>query len=300
METKKAPSWGHVVCCFIILIIFILTFGVNVNGLEATTEAASSSSEILPLKTNYASLLVIKESSEEENDIVTVVRTEIDYLVTTYESDIRFLAKVFSVNYEDLIDDLYNRYNEYYDEYGFVETNCGYLFDSNNSLLTYSTVQRGLVEYINDFIDRNPDKVSLRKESYTGSSTYVENMIIYFTKYVYTNVDTDIALSIGAAESGYYKVKYMLSVGNVYGGMSSSGLIHYSNIEYGVLSYVRLLSKNYFGKGLNTIYKIGYVYCPTYDENGYKIASPHWINLVTKARSYYSNKSKDVTAEDLV
>ena len=40
-------------------------------------------------------------------------------------------------------------------------------------------------------------------------SDYVEKLIMYCTG-IYSNVDTSIALSIGAAESGYYKVKYML------------------------------------------------------------------------------------------
>ena len=33
---------------------------------------------------------------------------------------------------------------------------------------------------------------------------------------IYTNVDQTLMLSIGAAESGYYKVKYMLKKNNVY------------------------------------------------------------------------------------
>lgn len=108
------------------------------------------------------------------------------------------------------------------------------------------------------------------------------------------------AVSIGAAESGYYKVTYMLKANNIFGGMSSNGLIKYKNIEYGVLSYVRLLSKNYYGKGLNTLESIGRVYCPAYDKNGQKVASSHWINLVSKAKEYYSGDDSDISIAMLV
>ena len=47
-------------------------------------------------------------------------------------------------------------------------------------------------------------------------------------------------------------------------------LIQHENIEIGVLKYVRLLSKNYYGKGLTTLNSIGRIYCPIINENGAK------------------------------
>ena len=58
-------------------------------------------------------------------------------------------------------------------------------------------------------------------------------LIQYFAD-IYDNVDKQTILGIGAAESGYYKVKYMLKNNNIYGGMSSKGLIRHNNIELGV------------------------------------------------------------------
>ena len=55
-----------------------------------------------------------------------------------------------------------------------------------------------------------------------------------------------------------------------------------------------MLSKNYYGKGLDTKEKIGRVYCPTFTENGEKVASSHWIGLVTKAMKYYDNTYEDI------
>ena len=134
---------------------------------------------------------------------------------------------------------------------------------------------------------------------YTGGPDYIIDLIKYFTT-IYDNVDFLTAVSIGAAESGYYKVTYMLKANNVFGGMSSKGLIKYKNIEYGVLSYIKLLSQNYYAKGLTTLESIGRVYCPSYNDNGEKVASSHWINLVTKAKDYYKDTDNYITLDMLV
>lgn len=133
---------------------------------------------------------------------------------------------------------------------------------------------------------------------YKGNAAYVENLIIYFSE-IYDNVDSKALLSIGAAESGYYKVKYMLKKNNVYGGMGSGGLIKYNNIEQGVLSYVRLMSKNYYGKGLTTLETIGQVYCPV-TENGVKKASSHWLKLVKNAGNKYKKYPDTIVFSELI
>ena len=92
----------------------------------------------------------------------------------------------------------------------------------------------------------------------------------------------------------------MLANNNIYGGMTyKQTLIKYKNIEYGVLSYIRLLSKNYFGKGLTTLESIGRVYNPTFDANGNKVANPYWLNLVNKTKLYYTDTAPEVTIEQL-
>ena len=70
--------------------------------------------------------------------------------------------------------------------------------------------------------------------------------------------------------------------------MSGGGLIKYKNIEYGILSYIKLLSDGYFGKGLTTVEDIGRVYNPTINENGVKIAKPSWVSKVNNALSEFT------------
>lgn len=308
METKKASkaSWKHIVCCIILLVIFVLTIGVHINA-EGFAEAsiAESSSDTIPLRTNNNGIVrYITDASKNEvilagpKEEVTVNVRDVEYYITEYADELEFFAKTFSVNYEDILEDLHKRYDESTQE--FESTNIGFLTNDANVLNVYPSVEYGIVEYFYDYIEKHPGKVNKKRVPYSGGAEYVENLIIYYTTHIYTNVDTSVALSIGAAESGYYKVKYMLKCNNVFGGMSSRGLIKYRNIEYGVLSYIRLLGNNYYGKGLNTIGKIGKVYCPTYDNFGNKIASKHWINLVNTAIKKYSKHELNNSIEVLV
>ena len=310
METNKASGlyWGNILvgAIFVIIFVTLMVMHANVEGLSLECPASAQGHvKELPLYDLESSNLTL-ETLASQNEVeagpkeeVTVERTELDSYITSYLDDIKFLCYTYSIGYEDFIGNLYDQYNEYHETYGFNENNVGYILNSDGSLKNYANVKYGLVEYINKYIDKNPKKKKTRKVNYTGNSTYVENLIRYYTS-IYTNVDTNMALSIGAAESGYYKVKGMLRAGNVYGGMSKGGLIHYDNIEIGVLSYIRLLSKSYFGKGLNTISEIGYRYCPTIDNNGNKIASPHWINLVTSAINKYKKLDNNISASDLL
>ena len=207
---------------------------------------------------------------------------------------LEFLAKTFGVDKDALVEDLIAVNSK--DR--FVPNNIGRLTDSDGSLKDYGSFEKGLIEYLYIFVKNNPKFVDNTYVPYRGGSDYVINLIKYFTQ-IYDNVDYLTAVSIGAAESGYYQVKYMLNENNVYGGMSSSGLIRHKTIEYGILSYIRMLSLYYYGKGLDTPEKIGRVYCPTYDTNGNKVASSHWLNLVSKAMAYYEDSTSVVNVTDL-
>ena len=301
METKKASrvAWKHLICCIVLLVIFVLTIGIHINAEGRTEDYLNESSDAtVPLR--YNSLNVLNYSirdidfrHNEQNEVelagpkkeVNSDILDIGNYITTYNDEINFFAKTFAVSYEDVLADMKERFDSR--KFEFEQNNIGFLLNKNGEVETYESVLYGLVEYFYDYVENNPEKVNKKRVPYTGDAKYVENLIIYFTTHIYTNVDTITALSIGAAESGYYKVKYMLKCNNVFGGMSSKGLIKYRNIEYGVLSYIRLLSKNYYGKGLDTLSKIGRKYCPSYDSFGNKIASPHWINLVSSAKKKY-------------
>ena len=307
METKKASkkAWKHVICCLILLIIFMLTVGVHINAGENADGIIADSSDTVPLRaSSFRRLVLLSYSEENEVELagpkeeVTVQLREVDRYITTYADEIEFFANTFGVDYEKVIKDLRKRYDD--SEQEFEPTNVGFLLNNKGKVKTFKSIEYGLVEYFYDYVDKHPREVNKKRVPYSGDAKYVENLIIYYTTHVYTNVDTATALSIGAAESGYYKVKYMLKANNVYGGMSSKGLIKYKNIEYGVLSYIRLLSRNYYGKGLDTIAEIGRKYCPKYDNFGNKTASPHWIKLVSTAMKKYKKYNFEIEAKDLV
>ena len=60
----------------------------------------------------------------------------------------------------------------------------------------------------------------------------------------------------------------------------------YENNDKGLQAFVNLLKNNYFGKGLNTIEKIGAKYCPVGASNDPKGVNQHWI---PKVNQYYNN-----------
>lgn len=308
MDTTKASKipWKHVICCLIILVIFVLTIGIHINAEGFSDDAiADSSSDTVPLRT-YSKIIDISPLSKK-NEVnlagpkkeVTVCDKNINDYITTYKADIEFLSNAFMVDSNEIINDLKEIYNKNNDK-DLDYTNIGFILNEDGSVKKYANVLYGLVEYFYDYVEKHPKKVNKKRIPYTGNAEYIEKLIIYFTKQVYTEVDTSIALSIGASESGYYKVKYMLRSNNVFGGMGKNGLIKYNNIEFGVLSYIRMLSKKYYGKGLTTIESIGRKYCPTYDSFGNKIASPHWISLVKTAMKKYNNYEYVIEANDLL
>ena len=306
METKKTSkvSWKLVACCFVLLVVFVLTVGTYIDeqNVDKTPSIAySEDSEVIPLvNSDYEELSTIQNEVKlagPKEEVVVQETNELDNYITTYKKDIEFLCKAFGVDYDLITQDLRNKYDSHE---GFETTNVGYLLDSKGKVKTFKNDLYGLVEYFYSYVKNNPKKVKNKRVPYKGSADYVEKLIIYFSEHIYTDVDTTTALSIGAAESGYYKVKYMLACNNVYGGMGSNGLIKYKNIEFGVLSYVRYLSRNYYSKGNTSLEGIGRVYCPTTDGNGNKIASPHWISLVKTAKNKYSKMNKNLSIEELV
>ena len=303
METFKTSkiSWKLVACCFVLLVVFVLTVGAYLDERSVNTDtsiAYSEDSEVIPLvNSNYSDISTIQNEVElagPKEEVVNVY--SIDSYITTYEEDIELLCKAFGVSKEDIISDL-KTINK---DKAFETTNVGQLLDSKGNVKTFKNDLYGLVEYFYSYVKNNPKKVNNKRVAYKGSADYVEKLIIYFSEHIYTDVDTTTALSIGAAESGYYKVKYMLACNNVYGGMGSKGLIKYKNIEFGVLSYVRYLSRNYYSKGNTSLEGIGRIYNPTTDSNGNKIASPHWISLIQTAKKRYSKYDFNLSIEDLV
>jgi hypothetical protein len=307
METFKTSkiSWKLVACCFVLLVVFVLTVGAYLDERSVDKNpsiAYSEDSEVIPLvNSNYNENISTVQNEVElagpKEEVANIY--SINSYITTYEEDIELLCKAFGVNKEDIISDLKERAKNNSDK-AFQTTNVGFLLDSKGNVKTFANDLYGLVEYFYSYVKNNPKKVNNKRVAYKGSADYVEKLIIYFSEHIYTDVDTTTALSIGAAESGYYKVKYMLACNNVYGGMGSNGLIKYKNIEFGVLSYVRYLSRNYYSKGITSLEGIGRIYNPTTDSNGNKIASPHWISMIQTAKKKYSKYDFNLSIEELV
>ena len=302
-KTVSNKALKHIICCFILLIIFVLTITkVNAQNESTLNVSGEQTEDVVPLRPQLnETLLELKRITIGETEIKLydnprIIEKDINYYIAQNEKELIFFSTMFGYNYDFIKQDIIKR-SEGIENIN--ETNIASLKNKNGELITYPTKEYGLVEYFYELVETNKKERTRKIESYSGNSDYVEKLIIYFSN-IYQNVDTDIALSIGAAESGYYTVKYMLGKNNVYGGMSNSGLIRHDNIELGILSYVKMLSKNYFGKGLTTPASIGRVYCPTTNEYGNRIASPHWINLVNTAKMKYSAYDKNISIDDIL
>jgi hypothetical protein len=307
MKFKIASNinWKQVLIAAVLLTIFTATIGTHIYAEGLKYDSSSSDTQIgdVPLTltvggTDIYNLEYLTSETVGPEEEVTVETNYLSMFMNEYASDVTLLCKTFGLKEEDVIKSLEKLYEENPDE--FEKTNVGYLRDKNGKIRVYDTAHYGLYMYLQNYTDEHPESVSKKTIQYTGNSKYVEMLIIYYTKNIFTNVDTDLALSIGAAESGYYTAKYMLRCNNVYGGMGSNGLIKYRSIEQGVYRYIRYLSNNYISKGLTTLPSIGRVYCPTTDVTGNRIASPHWIQLVTRALNHYNGSNYNITASDVL
>lgn len=95
-----------------------------------------------------------------------------------------------------------------------------------------------------------------------------------------------ITIAISKHETGNWTSKAFKNKNNFGGVMCNSGLKNYSTYEEGLTGFVNLLKNRYFDKGLDTIEKIGAVYCPVGASNDPTGVNQYWIPNVT---SYYNN-----------
>ena len=216
----------NIIFCTIILILFVIFGVINTNAEEVN----NNKDEVLPSNNIQLGYTYRKLISNKDKEIINN-----NNILDSKRSEITFFSKIFGYEYSDIYNDLKDINKENINEY-----NIGHLKDKSNNVITYPSFEYGLIEY---FYNLNSTKRIIKKTNYVpyeGSSEYVENLILYFSK-IYNNVDYKLLLSIGSAESGYYKVKYMLKSNNIYGGMGKNGLIKYNNIEIGTLTYVRMM-----------------------------------------------------------
>ncbi len=204
-------------------------------------------------------------------------------LVTIYINDnldtINFFADVFKIDKDTLVNQLKKDYQSI-------------------DLMNTDNLEYTLIEYLLALEDNNKELFDKTLDPCNDSKEYMIALIKYFSN-IYINVDFSIAAAIAQVESGY-TVQSMLNKNNIFGGMSRGSLIKYKNIEYGILSYIKLLSEGYFGKGLTTVEAIGRIYNPTFNENGIKIAKPSWVSKVNNALDNYRNTDINVSIADVL
>ena len=179
-----------------------------------------------------------------ENDLETFINDNLD----TFE----FYCNTFGISLENLKNEI-------------IKDNEGKTLnksDLGSTNTIYESLDKNLIDYL---FKLKKENAKLFKQTYSNgnnySKKYVYGLLNYFVN-LYKNVDYTTLASIAYIESGDLNSKYMMSCNNIFGGMSSTGLIKYQNIEYGVLSYVKLMSEKYYAKGLDTIEKIARVYNP--------------------------------------
>lgn len=280
----------------IVMVTLVLSIIIVPSSLANKTESNEKEVSIV-FEPNTKPLII----NEEDNETTSVeveeqeeVISEYDQLLIDNTELITFYANMFNIPVDIIQNDLKTRSMN---EEIIDVNNLGFLKDENNNLKTHANIDLGLIEYYEEYLKLNPQHKNNQLTPYTGNSEYVKGLVAYFTN-VFSDVDYNIAITIGAAESGHYTVKSMLSVNNVFGGMYKGKLIRYHNIEYGVYRYIKLLNNNYFGKGLTTFEAIGIIYCPV-TINGVKQTNPHWLSLVNNITHKYEEHNIN-TIEDIV
>lgn len=202
-----------------------------------------------------------------ESEKVITEEERLELVINEHLKEITFYADMFQIDKNVLIEKLMNNY-------------------TNLNLLGENIVfDKILFDYVSNLELTENGLFGNQIHPCNKGKDYITALVRYFSS-LFGNVDTSIALAIAEVESGY-SAPFMLNKNNIFGGMAGGRLIGYKTIEYGVYSYVKLLSEGYFSKGLNTVETIGLVYNPTFNEYGIKIAKPSWVEHVNNAKSKY-------------
>jgi len=215
--------------------------------------------------------------------------------ISRHKREIEFFARMFDYQYDDIIGDLRSRARTNND---FEATNIGFLRNRNGSLQTFPNFEKGLIEYFFYLNRTNSSMRNVQVRPFQGGAEYIKDLINYFAT-IYPNVCAHTLLSIAAAESGHFRAAHKLRANNIWGGMSGGRIIRYNNIELGTLTFVRLMSRNYYGRGLITLEQIGSVYDPIFVD-GQRQANPHWLRLVRGVKPRYQRHVRTVTLNDIL
>ena len=117
METKKASRLrvGNIITGAILVLVFVfaMIMYTNAEGLSVQDNTCSNAkSEVIPLLNNlfgYSEMALVSQNevlAGPKEEVIVERRTDLDDYITTYLDDIKFLSYTYSIDYEDLIDDL--------------------------------------------------------------------------------------------------------------------------------------------------------------------------------------------------
>ena len=243
----------------LIITLLIVIIGISKNEILENKQKIIETSNVIAKQT-------VNEYNLEEN-IVNFINENNDLF--------NFYADMFGISISDLKDSIIN-------------CNKDKVFNKNdigNTNKNYDSLDKNIIEYLFNLKKSNKKLFNQKYEnSNKYSKDYIYGLINYFSN-VYDNVDYEVLASIAYIESGNLNSKYMMKCNNIYGGMSTHGLIKYNNIEFGVLSYVKMMSKSYYGKGLTTVETIVRKYNP---------GSTTWVSKINSVKNKFkNNKSID-------
>lgn len=105
-----------------------------------------------------------------------------------------------------------------------------------------------------------------------------------------THEQAVLVIAISRHETGNWKSNAFINKNNFGGVMCNTGLRVYDTYNDGLNGFVNLLKTRYFDKGLDTIEKIGAVYCPVGATNDPTGVNQYWIPSVTKFYNEYLTK----------
>lgn len=105
-----------------------------------------------------------------------------------------------------------------------------------------------------------------------------------------THEQAMMIVAISKHETGNWTSRAFKNKNNFGGVMCNTGLKQYSSFEEGLNGFVNLLKNRYFNRGLDTVDKIGAVYCPVGASNDPYGLNQHWIPNVTKYYNEYLQK----------
>ena len=172
-KSVSSPKILNIIICIILLVTFVIFAPKSVHAREFNTQSNEVLPSISQLGYTYPSLLKnydIKIDKEEK-----LITYDLDYYIDANIETIKFFAKAFGYHLDDIIYNLKNREKE---NDTFISTNIGYLKEKEGNLKIFDNFEYGLIEYFYDLNENNKDLRHVTYIPYTGSSDYVEKLIM--------------------------------------------------------------------------------------------------------------------------